>query len=195
MVLIGFTSCCLSAQAAATRLVFSYSRDGMIMGSKYLSRVSDRFHTPPWAVLVVFVVPSLVSLMPTATISRVIAFAVIGNYLAFLSVVVATIVARSRGWQPAGKFRLGRFGWPVAIAAVVYQVATIVILSIKTPPLGSGFFDRWFVPISAAIVIAIGALYYVIARPKRHVREDQSGVAGPLVDPSLQPAAAATSYD
>ncbi|MCW3022076.1 MAG: amino acid permease [Conexibacter sp.] len=194
MVLIGFASCCLSAQAAATRLVYSYSRDGMIMGSRFLSRVSDRFHTPPWAVLVVFVVPSLVSLMPTATISRVIAFAVIGNYLAFLSVVVATIVARSRGWQPAGKFRLGRFGWPVAIGAVAYQIATIVILSIKTPPLGSGFFDRWFVPISAGIVIGIGALYYVIARPKRRVQDGQSGAGDPLLDPSVQPVAAA-SYD
>lgn len=173
MVLIAFLSCGLSTQAATTRLLYSYSRDGMIMGSRFLSRVSDRFHIPPWAVLVVFVVPALVQLLPSATIARIIDFAVIGNYLAFTSVVVATIIARARGWQPDGKFRLGRLAWPASILAVTYQVAAIVILSIKSPPLGSGFFDRWFVPISAAIVIAVGILYYAIFRPKRRIQPDQ----------------------
>ena len=53
--------------------------------------------------------------------------------------------------------------------AIAYQIATIVILCDKTPPFGTSFFDRWFVPISAAIVAAIGILYYVIVRPKRQV--------------------------
>jgi amino acid transporter len=196
MVLIAFLSCALATQAATTRLLYSYSRDGMILGSKYLSRVSDRFHVPPWAVLVVFLVPALVQVLPSATIARVIDFAVIGNYLAFTSVVAATMIARARGWQPAGAFRLGRMAWPASVLAIAYQIATIVILSIKTPPLGTGFFDRWFVPISAAIVIAAGVLYYVIARPKRRIHQDQD----PPVAPALETAAvtavgAASPYD
>ena len=175
MVLIAFLSCVLSTQASSTRLVYSYARDGMIMGSRVLSRVHPRFHTPHWAVLVVFAVPSLVALLPSATIARVIAFAVVGNYLAFMSVVVAAILARRRGWTPGGKFRLGSYGWPVAIAAVTYQIAAIVILSVKTPPFGDGFFDRWFVPISAAIVLAIGVVYYVVAKPRRHVHDPSGG--------------------
>ena len=178
MVLIAFLSCVLSTQASSTRLVYSYGRDGMIMGSRWLSRVHPRFHTPHWAVLVVFVVPSLVALLPSATIARVIAFAVVGNYLAFMSVVIATIVARRRGWQPAGKFQLGRYGWPCAIAALTYQIVAIVIICVKTPPFGEGFFDRWFVPISAAIVLAIGLVYFLIAKPERKV-QDPSGAQAP----------------
>jgi amino acid transporter len=45
--LTAFVSCTLAIQAAATRLVFSYARDGMIVGHKTLSRVSPRFHIPP----------------------------------------------------------------------------------------------------------------------------------------------------
>ena len=174
MVLIAFLSCVLSTQASSTRMVFSYGRDKMIVGARLLSQVHPRFKTPHWAVLVVFAIPCIVTLLPSATIARVIDFAVIGNYIAFMAVVAASIIARSRGWKPAGKFRLGRWGWPVAIVAIVYQIATIVILCDKTPPFGSGFFDRWFVPISAAIVFLAGVIYYVIARPKREVL-DPSG--------------------
>jgi amino acid transporter len=169
MVLVAFISCVLSTQASSSRLVYSYARDDMIMGSRILAKVHPRFHTPPAAVFVVFAIPSLVNLLPSTTIARVIAFAVIGNYLAFAFVVVAAAIARARGWQPGGQFRLGRYGWPVVVVAGLYQVAAIVILCDKTPPFGTSFFDRWFVPISAALVVLIGVVYYIVARPLRHV--------------------------
>jgi amino acid transporter len=174
MVLIAFVSCVLSTQASTTRLVYSYARDNMIMGSRLLAKVHPTLRTPPLAVFVVFAIPSLVNLLPSTTIARVIAFAVVGNYIAFTFVVVAAVIARRRGWQPAGSFRLGRFGWPVTIAALAYQLAVIVILSDKTPPFGSSFFDRWFVPISAAFVAAVGVVYYIVVRPQRAMH-DQAG--------------------
>ena len=94
-----------------------------------------------------------------------------------MMVVIAVVIARRRGWTPAGKFRLGSYGWPVTILAIAYQIATIVILCDKTPPFGTSFFDRWFVPISAAIVAAIGILYYVIVRPKRQVLDPAESVS------------------
>jgi amino acid transporter len=178
MVLVAFLSCVLSTQASSTRLVYSFGRDKMILGGKYLARVHPVFRTPHWAVLVVFLIPSLINLLPSATISRIIAFAVVGNYIAFAAVVGASIIARSRGWQPRGKFKLGRFGWPVSIAAILYQLATIVVLSDKTPPFGSGFFNRWFVPVSAGIVFALGVIYYVIVKPKREVQDGGPGAPG-----------------
>ncbi len=39
IVLISFLSCAMSLQAAASRLAYSYGRDGMIMGSSLLSQV------------------------------------------------------------------------------------------------------------------------------------------------------------
>ena len=176
VVLVAFVSCVLSTQAATTRLVYSYARDNMIMGSGMLRKLHPRFKTPPVAVFVVFAIPSLVNLLPSTTIARVIAFAVVGNYVAFSLVVVGAILARRRGWTPSGAFRLGQWSWPVTIAALVYQIAAIIIISYKTPPFGEGFFDRWFVPLSAAFVAVVGIVYYVVVRPRRQVLDESGAV-------------------
>jgi amino acid transporter len=174
MVVVAFVSCTLAIQAAAIRLIFSYARDGMIPGSRALSTVSRRFHMPPGAVLVAAVIPALISLMPTATVARIITFAVVGIYISFQIVVLAALIARQRGWKATGAFSLGQWGWTVNLAALVYGVSAIVILSIKTPAYGAnpGFFDRWLVPISAAIVAAIGLAYLLLFKPKATVRND-----------------------
>jgi amino acid transporter len=188
MVLIAFVSCALAIQAAATRLIFSYARDGMIFGSRALSTVSRRFHMPPGAVAVAAVIPALITLMPTATVARIITFAVVGIYVSFQLVVFAALVARRRGWVPAGAFTLGPRGWIINAAALAYGVAAIVILSDKTPAYGSGFFDRWLVPISASVVAAVGLAYLFIAQPKATVREDAR--AGATDTPETPPVAA-----
>lgn len=176
MVVIAFVSCTLAIQAAAIRLIFSYARDGMIFGSRPLSTVSERFHMPPGAVLVAAVIPALITLMPSATVARIITFAVVGIYISFQIVVLGALIARSRGWRAAGAYQLGTSGWLVNVAALAYGVAAIVILSIKSPHgtgfWGSLFLDRWLVPISAAVVAAIGLVYLFAANPKSNVRED-----------------------
>ena len=47
-----------------------------------------------------------------------------------------------------------RWGWAVNVLGLIYGVTAIVMLSIKTPPYGDSFFDRWLVPISVGIVAA-----------------------------------------
>ena len=51
VVLVSFISCVLSLQAAASRLLFAYARDEMIVGSRLLSRISPHTHVPVWALL------------------------------------------------------------------------------------------------------------------------------------------------
>jgi len=115
----------------------------------------------------------VIILLGSHTVARIITFAVVGIYISFQLVVLAALIARQRGWKPAGQFRLGAQGWLVNAVALAYGVAAIVILSIKTPPAaGSGFFDRWLVPISAGIVAAVGLAYLLIFQPKAVVRPD-----------------------
>ena len=49
-----------------------------------------------------------------------VSFGVSGIYLSFLLTVIGAIIARARGWQPEGAFRLGKWAWPVLILAGVY---------------------------------------------------------------------------
>ncbi|WP_052438279.1 amino acid permease [Streptacidiphilus jiangxiensis] len=172
LIVVGYVSCTLAIQAAATRLVYSYARDGVIVGARWLAKLHPTFHMPPAATAVTAVIPAAFAFLPSATVTRIITFSVVGIYVGFQSVVLASIIGRSRGWKPAGRFTLGRWGWAVNIAALVYGVTSIVVLSVKTPPNGTGFLDRWLVPISVGIVAALGVVYLLVLRPKEHIAEE-----------------------
>ncbi len=58
VVLVSFISCALSMQAAASRLLFAYARDEMIVGSELLSRISPHTHVPVAALLVAGLIPA-----------------------------------------------------------------------------------------------------------------------------------------
>ena len=170
LILFAFVSCTIAIQGASIRLVYSFARDGMVPGSAALSRVNPRFHMPPGAVLVATIVPAIIVFLPSATVAKIITFAVIGIYLGFQSVVLASIIARRRGWKPSGSFNLGSWGMTVNVLALIYGVSAIVILSIDTPAATDAFLDKWLVPISAGVVAIIGLLYLFIAKPKENIQ-------------------------
>jgi amino acid transporter len=172
LILFAFVSCTIAIQGAAIRLVYSFARDGMIPAAKTLSRVNPRFHMPPGAVLVATVVPAVITLLPSATVAKIITFATIGIYIGFQSVVLASIIARRRGWMPSGKFNLGRWGMTVNVLALIYGVSAIVILAIKTPAATDDFLDKWLVPISAGVVALLGLAWLLIAKPTVSIQED-----------------------
>lgn len=172
LILFAFVSCTIAIQGAAIRLVYSFARDGMVLGSEMLSRVHPRLHMPPGAVAVAVIVPAIITLLPSATVSIIITFAVVGIYIGFQSVVLATLIARRRGWRPGGSFSLGRWGMPVNVGALVYGVAAIVILSVKTGEGLETFVDRWLVPLSAGIVFILGLAYLILVRPTENIRQD-----------------------
>ena len=172
LILFAFVSCTIAIQGAAIRLVYSFARDGMVVGSRALSSVHPRWHMPPGAVLVAVIVPAVITLLPSATVAIIIAFAVVGIYVGFQSVVLASIIARSRGWRPSGSFTLGRWGMLVNVVGLVYGVSAIVILSFKSGEGADLFFDRWLVPISTGVVFLLGLAYLLIVRPSESIRPD-----------------------
>jgi amino acid transporter len=169
MILFAYVSCTIAIQGAAVRLVYSFARDGMIPGSKTLSQVNPRFHMPPGAVLVATIIPALITLLPSATVASIINFAVIGIYLGFQSVVLASIIARTRGWKPSGAFNLGKWGMTINVLALVYGVSAILVLS--TPGSSDDFFTKYLVPVSAGIVFILGLAWLLIAKPKENIQE------------------------
>ena len=103
VVLVSFISCCLSMQAAASRLLFAYARDEMIVGSKLLSRISPHTHVPVASLAVAGLVPSLIALgglWLQNAVATIISFASVGIYMAFQMLVLGALIARSKGWIP-----------------------------------------------------------------------------------------------
>jgi amino acid transporter len=189
LIIFAFFSCGTSIQGAGSRLAFSYARDGALPGSAWISRVNERFKTPVNAlvagslvtvlfVLLVFPSPSkdvhiafITYPADTNGLVALVSFGVSGIYLSFLLTVIAAIVARSRGWIPEGSFRLGRWGWPVTIAAAAYLGLMFINIALPTG-LDSprAFFNLDWITLTVIFVIAlVGAVYFFIGRPDRGV--------------------------
>jgi amino acid transporter len=193
VVCIAFFSCGTAVQGAGSRLLFSYARDRQLPGSGWLRRVSPRFRTPANALLVAGVVPVLFTLLVNVNpakdvhilwfvfpaginaLTALVSFGVSGIYLSFLLTVIGSMIARSRGWRPAGAFRLGRWGWPVSIVAAAYLA--LMLLNIVVPtglgsPRGALFNLDWITLLVVIVLLLIGAVYFLIARPDRRSADE-----------------------
>jgi amino acid transporter len=166
--------CCLSILAATIRLCFGMSRDNQLPGSKYLSRVSPRLHTPVWSCVAV----AAISAIPFWQYSGAGIIAIAATGMIYLSYFLGNIVimrARARGWpKRRAPFRLGRWGLLVNIVALLYGGAMLVnfawprAASNPKPNQTSGLLHLNFldgVPILWTVVVfivLIGAIYYLI---------------------------------
>lgn len=167
VVLVSFVSCLLSLQAAASRLLFAYGRDGMIFGSATLSRLSPRTHVPVVALVITGIIPAsfaLCGLWLQDAINTIISFAAVGIYIAFQMLVLGALIARLRGWRPAGAFTLGRWGLPVNVVALGYGVLAIIDMVWPRSP-NDPWFSNYGMIITTAGVFALGVVYMVVARP------------------------------
>jgi amino acid transporter len=169
VVLVSFISCLLSLQAAASRLVFAYARDQMIFGSKFLSRMSPGHHVPANALLLMGAIPAAIALSALwleDAIATIISFAAVGIYISFQMIVLAALLARAKGWRPAGPFTLGSWGTLVNVLALVYGVSAIVNILWPRP---QGPNDPWYIVFGMLVttvgVILVGGIYMVLAKP------------------------------
>jgi amino acid transporter len=167
IVLVSFGSCLLSLQAAASRLLYAYGRDGMILGSAYLSRLTERTHVPSNALIVAGCIPAIFALLGLwigNAIATIVSFAAAGIYLAFQMLVLAALIARARGWRPAGHFRLGAWAFPVYISAFVYGVAAVIDMLWPRAP-QDPWYSNYGMLIGTVAIVSGGWLYMLIFRP------------------------------
>jgi amino acid transporter len=189
LIVVAFFSCGSAVQGAGSRLAFSYARDGALPGSKWISEVSQRFKTPANALfggaLVTVVFIGLAFASPTHNVKiwfitypantnvlvSLVSFGVSGIYLSFLLTVIGAMIARARGWVPAGKFTMGRWAWPVLIVAGLYLALMLVNVVLPTG-LGSGrsYFNLdWVTLLVMAVVTVAGIIVYVAVHGGREI--------------------------
>ena len=201
LITFAFFSCGTSIQGAGSRLMFSYSRDGALPASSWLSSVHPRFRTPVNALLTGAVVTTLFVLLEFASpahdvkigfitypantnaLVSLVSFGVSGIYLSFLLTVVGALIARARGWVPAGRFRLGRWAWPVTFLAGAYLL--VMLLNVVLPTGLSSprayFNEDWITLVVMFVVAVVGVIFFLAARGGRsleaHRRDDSAAVA------------------
>jgi amino acid transporter len=210
LIIFAFFSCGSAVQGAGSRLAFSYARDGALPGSKWISAVSERFKTPANALfggaLITVLFIGLAFASPTHDVKiwfitypantnvlvSLVSFGVSGIYLSFLLTVIGSMIARARGWIPAGKFRLGRWAWPVSIVAGLY-LALMLVNVVLPSGLGSGraYFNLdWITLLVMAVVTVAGVIVFFAAHRGREIGAHMIDADAPGHRPPPAPGAA-----
>lgn len=183
--------CTLAIQGAATRMMFSMSRDRHLPLGSIWGQVNHTFRTPANAAIAVGVLAALPILVIGPLGGFFMSIAATGLiYLSYFLCNLGVLIARTRGWphKPAW-FNLGRWGMIVNILALVWGGAMIVNIGIwQDKGLfgdfggdGRGFtnpaFSAFFTPFGnkfdnlppwptfetiVAVILLLGALYYVL---------------------------------
>jgi amino acid transporter len=156
--------------AGATRHLFSMARDGVLPGSKWLSKTRASNGAPYRSVLAIAVITA-VPFIASRTFTILATGSVAVMYVAYLLMLLVLFRARLRGWPHTtveGGFSLGRWGMPVTIVALVYTTAMVLDLMWPRPATNP---DKFGLPVAWWLLggpLVVGAIYFfaVIARTR-----------------------------
>ncbi|MBO1331764.1 amino acid permease [Streptomyces sp. VRA16 Mangrove soil] len=183
----------LAIQTAACRMLFSMARDGVLPGSRALSRVSPRTGMPTGPALVVGGLAAALLLLNFASPD---AFLAIGTtcivmlYLAYAMVTGPMLVRRLRGQyrgattdgtDESGRplFSLGRWGLPVNVLALLYGLFMTVNLAWPRAavydPAGGTWYLQWFTVLFVLLTVAAGAAFRWHRRSRAGARPEPAG--------------------
>ena len=114
--------CTLAIQGAATRMMFSMSRDRHLPLGSIWGRVNTAFKTPANAAIAVGILAAIPILVIGPLGGFSVSIAATGLiYLSYLLTNLGVLAARFRGWPHAPAwFSLGRWAKPVSVLAIIY---------------------------------------------------------------------------
>jgi amino acid transporter len=115
---------------ASSRVIFAYSRDGAIPGSRWWSKVNSRTKTPVncvWFVLAIGALAGLLGFAGPVAIGAVFSIVGIGQYVAFVAPIGLKLFFAGNKFKP-GPWNLGRFSKPVGAVAVAWLLLIVPAL-------------------------------------------------------------------
>ena len=159
-VLVGISifACGLVIMASGSRMIYAMARDRVFVANRLFKQVSPRTSAPVPAVLLMMVLGIAAELFSDSLRQLVLAAAVLPAVI-YLVTVCAYVLRRQTMSVRFGTFSLGRWGTPVAVAAICWLLAIIAILTVPSD------FHRAAL-ISLALCLAGPVLYFVWIRPR-----------------------------
>jgi amino acid transporter len=123
-----------SHMTVTTRVVFAMSRDGAFPGSKYIQGVHPKSQLPLKSILFVFIVDSIIVLLPLIsdnTFSAITQISTIGYSTSYAIPIILRVTA-SRDTFQQGPYNLGRWSVLNGSVAAVFLVATSICFFFPT---------------------------------------------------------------
>ncbi|MBL1095618.1 amino acid permease [Streptomyces coffeae] len=164
IVIVAQLFCGNAEVAAASRMVFAFSRDGALPGSRMWQRVSSRTQTPVhavWLSVAVACVLALPSLYSATAYGAVTAINVIGITPAYAIPIFLRLRAGDR-FRP-GPWHLGRWSKPVGWVAVVWVACVTVLFCLpQSSPVTVDSMN--YASIALAVALFLATIWWFVAR-------------------------------
>jgi amino acid transporter len=155
--------CGMSSVTANSRMIYAFSRDGAIPGSKFWHRINPRTRTPTnsiWLAAVGAFILGLPYLYSVTAYFAVTSIAVIGLYVAYIAPVFLRLRAGTRFQN--GPWTLGRWSRPIGIIATIWVVFIAVIFMLpQAQPINITTFN--YAPVVFLIVIGGVGIWWVVS--------------------------------
>ncbi|KAI9373493.1 amino acid/polyamine transporter I [Aspergillus egyptiacus] len=126
-----------NALASVTRLAWAFARDNGLPFSDFFAKVDSRLKIPLRALFLVsgcVFVLSFIQIGSTTAFNAILSLSTLGLYISYLFPLVFLVIRRFAAPQdiPQGAFRLGRWGLPVNLVAILF--ATYFSIFLPFPP-------------------------------------------------------------
>jgi urea carboxylase system permease len=184
-VVVAISVCTLAIHTAATRMMFSMSRDRALPFARALGHVNDTTGTPILPAVLVGILSEallVINLGKAELFTDLTSACIVTLYAAYLFVTIPSLIRRLRGGLGGetddSHFTLGRWGLPVNIIAVVYGAAMTINMAWPRAsvydPGGDGFVFQWFSVLLLAATAVSGVLAFgYLRRAKRLVPQPE----------------------
>ena len=165
---IGFLASFLALQTSASRVIWSYARDGAFPGSRGLSRLSSGQRIPIPALLVTTVIGSalfLLSNLASDVFTLMVNFSAGGFFFAFLFPLIGSVVVQARGAWRTTPFSLGVATVPVTAVATVWVVLQFLNIAWPRDVYPQAYLN-WSVWILIGVLAVVGGAVYASVKDR-----------------------------
>jgi amino acid transporter len=155
--------CGMSSVTANSRMIYAFSRDGAMPGSKFWHRINPRTRTPTnsiWLAAVGAFILGLPYLFSYTAYAAVTSIAVIGLYIAYVAPVFLRVRAGAKFQE--GPWTLGRWSRPIGITATIWVVFIAILFMLpQAQPINISTFN--YTPVVFLIVLGGAAIWWVVS--------------------------------
>jgi amino acid permease (GABA permease) len=180
IVVIAQLFCGMASVTANSRMIYAFSRDGALPGSRLWHAVNHRTRTPTnaiWLAVGGALVLGLPYLWNSTAYAAVTSIAVIGLYVAYVLPTFLRLRLGSRFVR--GPWHLGRWSAPIGIIAVIWVIFITILFMLPTAsPITWKTFN--YTVFAVVAVLGFAAIYWLVSARKWFTGPKVQGSAAEL---------------
>ncbi|MDE1907082.1 MAG: amino acid permease, partial [Rhodospirillales bacterium] len=149
--------CALAGVTSTSRMVYAFSRDGGLPGSKFLKQVDHKHRSPVYAIWATVALSIAATLYSPAFAALAVGCAMF-LYISYSMPILAGLFAEGKTWTEFGPFRLGGLSKPFAVITVL---GALLIIYVGTRP-PYDILDNYFI----GLLVLLAVIWFGIARTR-----------------------------